>query len=492
MDTAASSIPRAPHRPDSRRPPVTSATTTPSVPVGSSGAPAGRRPAGRCSRRSPSRLRTPRRRPSTPPAPSRRPWATRTVGGSDGRGAWPVAEPCDWRSAHGARSSTRVRCEDGPVERSAVRGGVPHGVVDGVQAERTDPFGAKVERARRDEPDHADVRRARVHPLAADGDRVPHEPRVGEGEVLAAEHADAAHEDDSALFAHGHGRGAGHRTGRGGREGVEHHVDGAVGGRGHRGPVGGFVPGQFDGPDTWAEPVGEKAEDGTVAARRDHPAGPHGQRQRHRRTAEIAGGPTDEERLAGFEPARQQPPVGDGVHAEQGPAGRIVPGLGRQRMDVLRGHAHPFRERPVVQIPGEPRTALAAGTPALEHDVGRQRVVAGTHGAVAPHEVADPQPGGVRTDVHDPSHPSQTGYLRRFERIVPPTAEDILRIRRDKGRQDLDHHFPTARFRLGHLPHAERGSEPCQDRCSHPLTSLIVCPEARSTTGMRQAKIPHM
>lgn len=105
----------------------------------------------------------------------------------------------------------------------------------------------------------------------------------------------------------------------------------------------------------------------------DHAARSH--RERDRAAAEIAGGPADEQRLAGCEPACQQPAVGDGVHGECGPAGRIVPCHGGQREDVLRRDPHELGERTVVQIPGEPRAALAARAPALERDVGRQGVV---------------------------------------------------------------------------------------------------------------------
>ncbi len=182
------------------------------------------------------------------------------------------------------------------------------------------------------------------------------------------------------------------------------------------------------------------------------------------------------------------------MHAECGPAGRIVPCHGGQREDVLRRDPHELGERTVVQVPGEPRAALAARAPALERDVGRQGVVPRAHRRVAPHQVTDAQPGGIRADVDDPPHAADTGHDRRDKGVVPLAAEDLGRVRRHAGGEDLDHHLTAPDLGVGHLPHHERGAELRQNCCSHVMTSVFVRArgiDIRSGVSMREAMIWH-
>src|ERR1700760_1927253 len=165
-----------------------------------------------------------------------------------------------------------LRTDHGQGER-LVAGRVRHGLVDVVQAELGDLVLAQVEQAGPGQGDEPGGRRAREHPLAADGDAVAHQPRVGQGQVVPAQHADAAHEHHPAEFAHGHDGGPGRGRARLRWQHVQHHVDRAVSGGAHPLLVFPGVAGQPGGPDPVPVAAGQVVEHGLVTAG-DAPAPP--------------------------------------------------------------------------------------------------------------------------------------------------------------------------------------------------------------------------
>ena len=127
---------------------------------------------------------------------------------------------------------------------------------------------AQIQKAGPDERGQADVGLPRVHPLAAYGDAVPHDPRIWYGQIVAAQHSDPSHQHDPPELPDGHSRRP-HRLRPGGRgQKIEHAVDRA--GRGMPDPllIRLLVPRQLDRSNAPSEPALEVLKHRLVAARR--------------------------------------------------------------------------------------------------------------------------------------------------------------------------------------------------------------------------------
>jgi hypothetical protein len=96
----------------------------------------------------------------------------------------------------------------GHSERTAVRGRMGYRLVGVVEREELDIEMSKIEQARTDQTRHERHGLPRIHPFAAYRDVVAHDPRIGQVEPRAAQHAHATHQNDAAVRAHGHDRGA--------------------------------------------------------------------------------------------------------------------------------------------------------------------------------------------------------------------------------------------------------------------------------------------
>jgi len=141
-----------------------------------------------------------------------------------------------------------------------------------VQRERGDVEVAKVQQAGADQSYHVRHGFTRIHLFAAHGDVVAHDPRIRQVEPRAPEHADAAHQYDAPIRAHGHHRGT-HRDGRGRRwQQIDHAIDRT--GRRLAHPLAIFVliAGESHCPNPFAETALQIRERALIAPGRDDTA----------------------------------------------------------------------------------------------------------------------------------------------------------------------------------------------------------------------------
>lgn len=83
-------------------------------------------------------------------------------------------------------------------------------------------------------------------------------------------------------------------------------------------------------------------------------------------------------------------------------------------------------------------TTFPACAPALQHDIGRDRIVAGTHGRIAIDPVAGFEMRGVRSDAAHAADAARPGHDRQIEQIRSLAAEHLVRVGENARRDDID------------------------------------------------------
>lgn len=109
--------------------------------------------------------------------------------------------------------------DDGHLKRTSIGCGVSYRFVRLVECEGRDSEIIQLHETSANHSDHAEGSIARIHPLPADRDAIPHQPGIGQVERAGSPswHPDAAHQHNRAVGAYGAERRADLRDGGGGR-----------------------------------------------------------------------------------------------------------------------------------------------------------------------------------------------------------------------------------------------------------------------------------
>jgi len=137
----------------------------------------------------------------------------------------------------------------------------------------------------------------------------------------------------------------------------------------------------------------------------------------------------------------------------------------------------------VVETLLEAKASLAAGTQALEGDVGREDVVARSHRGIAGHPIADREARRIRSHGADATDRSGPRRHWKLEQVLSLAAEDLVRVRQNRGRHDVDDHFTGTKDRVGQRLHDKGGAERSQDSSLHVAHAGIPSPGGLLATG---------
>src|SRR6267143_834062 len=92
---------------------------------------------------------------------------------------------------------------------------------------------------------------------------------------------------------------------------------------------------------------------------------------------------------------------------------------------------------------------LVTGAPALQCDVGVQRIVARAHGGVAADPITGDEMCRVRSNGAHPADCPGSGYHRQVQQVFALAAEDFVGIGQHPGCDDIDNDFAGTQHRVG-------------------------------------------
>src|SRR3981189_2014581 len=84
------------------------------------------------------------------------------------------------------------------------------------------------------------------------------------------------------------------------------------------------------------------------------------------------------------------------------------------------------------------QAAFVTGAPALQCDIGVQRIVARAHGGAAAAPITGDEMRRVRSDGAHPADCPGSGYHRQLQQVFALAAEDFVRIGQHAGCDDID------------------------------------------------------